>query len=175
MVLLSTDPSVRKGTGSDLPAVLSLVRVCIADMVRRGIDQWDEIYPARANFEADLSSGSLHVAYAKEGVLAGVFTLNGTQDPEYAMVAWSFLEEPVAVVHRLMVDPRFQGRGVARGLMTAAERLAAGLGFAVVRLDAFSLNPRALQLYRGLGYREAGEVVFRKGVFRCFEKRLLKN
>lgn len=42
----------------------------------------------------------------------------------------------------------------------------------VIRLDAFTGNPRALKLYDGLGYRRSGYVTFRKGLFVCFEKRL---
>jgi GNAT superfamily N-acetyltransferase len=166
------DGSVRVALESDLPAVMMLVRDCIEDMKLRGIEQWDEIYPAHANFSADVTEGSLYAAFSTGEDLVGVFALNGFQDPEYTEVPWSFLDASVGVVHRLMVNPRFQGQGVARALMVTAERLAVELGFAVLRLDAFSSNPQALRLYRSVGYREAGNVVFRKGRFHCFEKRL---
>jgi ribosomal protein S18 acetylase RimI-like enzyme len=71
-----------------------------------------------------------------------------------------------------MVDPDFQGQGIARRMMRFAEGAARNLGCGVMRLDAFALNPQALRLYRSLEYRDAGEVRFRKGAFRCFEKRL---
>jgi GNAT superfamily N-acetyltransferase len=71
-----------------------------------------------------------------------------------------------------MVEPRLQGTGIARQLMRFAEAWAREHGYEAVRLDAFAANPRALSLYRGLGYREAGGASFRKGAFRCFEKRL---
>jgi ribosomal protein S18 acetylase RimI-like enzyme len=83
-----------------------------------------------------------------------------------------FEDAGVSVVHRLMVHPAFQGRGIARELMEFAERVALNRGCGVIRLDAFAMNPQALRLYRALGYREAGEVKFRKGAFLCFEKRL---
>ena len=76
------------------------------------------------------------------------------------------------MVHRLMVDPRYQGRGIAGELMRFAEDRAGELGYDAIRLDAFSANPRALWLYQRLGYHDAGCVTFRKGLFRCFEKRL---
>jgi ribosomal protein S18 acetylase RimI-like enzyme len=166
------DLSIRVAEESDLPAAMTLVRACIEDMRRRGIEQWDEIYPARDRLVLDVAEGSLYVATSDDEPLAGMLVLNDYQDAEYADVSWGFLEAPVGVVHRLMVDPTLQGRGIARRLMASAERLAVERGFAVLRLDAFSLNPPALRLYRGLGYHEAGSVVFRKGVFHCFEKRL---
>jgi GNAT superfamily N-acetyltransferase len=165
------DLSIRKAQESDLPSVMALVEACVADMGRRGIDQWDEHYPTLDRFESDLSTGSLHVATAGDGVV-GVFTVDGNQDIEYEAVTWTILDGPIAVVHRLMVHPAYQGRGIARRFMVFAERLASELGFVVMRLDAFSANPQALQLYRGLGYDEVGDVAFFGRIFRCFEKRL---
>jgi ribosomal protein S18 acetylase RimI-like enzyme len=71
-----------------------------------------------------------------------------------------------------MVEPRYQGRGIARQLMQVAERQAALAHFETIRLDAFSLNPQALRLYQQLGYTDVGGAPLRKGSFRCFEKRL---
>ena len=162
--------SISLATETDLSAVMELVARCIEDMRRRGIDQWDDVYPSLQRLALDVAAGTLHLARSGEDEL--VFVLDRTQDPEYADVPWTMTEEPVAVVHRLMVEPRFQGRGHAKQLMELAEQRAAEQGYAGMRLDAFTLNPGALRLYRGLGYREAGEVSFRKGRFKCFEKRL---
>jgi len=166
------DLLIEPGTRRDLSAVMTLVRRCIDDMRERGIDQWDDVYPSLERFAADVGGGSLYVASSGRHRVVGVFALDQEQDAEYASVPWSMEEEPVAVVHRLMVDPRFQGRGLARALMGFAERTAVERGCVVMRLDAFTRNPNALALYRGLGYRDAGQVMLRKGAFRCFERRL---
>jgi len=168
----ATDLSVARAVDSDLPAVMTLVDRCIGEMRRRGIDQWDDVYPTLDHFASDVSAGSLFVASVDGEEIAGVFTLDEHQDTEYREVPWAFDEQPVAVVHRLMVDPAQQGNGIARRLMRFAEGTATNLGYQVMRLDAFTLNPYALRLYRALGYRDAGEVTFRKGKLRCFEKRL---
>jgi GNAT superfamily N-acetyltransferase len=157
---------------SDVDRVMHLVRDCIAAMRAAGIDQWDDIYPSRATIEADVQDATLYAAHDPAGSLLGVIVLNERQSPEYANVPWSLTAGGVAVVHRLMVDPRHQGLGIARALMAFAEALLRSRGYQVIRLDAFSLNPRALRLYERLGYRDAGPVTLRKGVFRCFEKSL---
>ena len=92
--------------------------------------------------------------------------------PEWAAVPWTILGVRTAVVHRLMVEPHYQGQGVARQLMQFAESQASRAGFECMRLDAFALNPPALRLYQNMGYRDAGSATLRKGVFRCLEKRL---
>jgi len=165
------DVTVRPAVESDLAAVMTLVGRCIDDMRGRGIEQWDDVYPAHDRFADDVAAGTLYVA-TSGGDLVGTFTLNDYQDPEYVDVPWSVTDGSVGVVHRLMVDPEVQGRRLARRLMRAAELIAIDQGYTVMRLDAFTLNPRALRLYDALGYRDAGGVQFRKGAFRCFEKRL---
>jgi GNAT superfamily N-acetyltransferase len=167
-----TDVATRPAEPSDLDDLMALLADCIRDMRARGLDQWDEIYPVRSTLQTDLDEQSLYVASTATRPLAGAFTLNQRQDPEYADVAWQIAGAPIAVVHRLMVHPAAQGAGLGRRLMGLAEQRAYRLGFRVLRLDTLVANDRALALYRGLGYREAGPVRFRKGLFACFEKAL---
>jgi GNAT superfamily N-acetyltransferase len=163
---------VRPAHEDDLPRVGELLRDCIAAMRADGVEQWDDVYPNASTMLADVRGGTLYVASAKGFPIAGAFTINDRQDPEYADVPWTILAPRVAVVHRLMVHPRLQGGGLGPFLMRFAELRARRLGYRALRLDAFTANPRALRLYATLGYHDAGAVTFRKGVFRCFEKDL---
>ena len=162
--------AIRLAEQRDLEDLVGLLADCMREMRARGLDQWDEIYPDRSTLQTDVDARTLYVASTPVLPLAGAFTLNQRQDPEYAAVAWQIAGAPIAVVHRLMVHPAAQGAGVGRQLMHLAEGEAHRLGFRVLRLDTLVANDRALALYRGLGYREAGPVRFRKGLFACFEK-----
>jgi ribosomal protein S18 acetylase RimI-like enzyme len=171
------DPvDVRLGDAGDLDDLLALLRDCVRDMQGRGLDQWDDVYPDRATLAADLDARSLYVAARGappgERLLVGAFTLNQRQEAEYADVAWRIIAAPIAVVHRLMVSPLAQRRGIGRFLMRFAEAEAYRLGFRAIRLDTLDDNARALAFYRSLGYCAAGGVRFRKGAFTCFEKAL---
>jgi GNAT superfamily N-acetyltransferase len=167
------DLRVRLADPAEIDAVMELAAACIAAMCAAGIDQWDEIYPNRETFSADIDARTLYLASIEPHAdLAGVVVINDVQNPEYADVPWTISGSGIAVVHRLMIAPAHQGCGVARAVMAFAESRSRELGFDVMRLDAFTQNPRALRLYRGLGYRDAGAVRFRKGIFRCFEKAL---
>jgi GNAT superfamily N-acetyltransferase len=169
----STDGiSVRVADERDVDRVMVLVQACIDDMRLAGVEQWDDVYPAEATFLADARDRTLYLAGLDAAPLIAVLVLNEYQNPEYAEVPWTTSDTRVAVVHRLMVDPRHERRGIARHLMQFAEERARALGYGTLRLDAFTANPRALRLYHGLGYRDVGSVTFRKGVFRCFEKPL---
>jgi GNAT superfamily N-acetyltransferase len=163
-------PAIRQAHGEDLAAISDLAAQCVAGMRASGIDQWDERYPSLASFERDVSQSAGMVAFEGQA-LAAYIAVNEFQDPEYADVPWSIFGR-IAVVHRLMVRPSFEGRGLAKHMMMHAESMALSAGYAAMRLDAFAQNPRATTLYAKLGYREVGTVMFRKGAFRCFEKAL---
>jgi GNAT superfamily N-acetyltransferase len=163
---------VRRAHEDDLPRVGGLLRDCVQKMRADGIDQWDDVYPTAATLAADVAGGGLYLASAEGLPVAGAFAIDERQEPEYAAVDWSIRSPRVAVVHRLMVHPRCQGRGLGPYLMRFAELRARQLGYGALRLDAFTRNPRSLRLYERLGYRDAGPVTFRKGLFRCLEKDL---
>ena len=171
MSRVSPELSIEPVTTFHIEPLLVLVRACVSHLCSQGIDQWDEAYPSRSTIETDVATGAAFVARCA-GAIAGVIVLNQHQEHAYAMVPWRFTHGPVLVVHRLMVHPDAEGQGLARALMAFAEKRALASGYASIRLDAFAENPRALRLYERLGYRAAGEVRFRKGRFRCFEKDL---
>ncbi len=172
MATIVNNVLVRCAHADDLPRVAELLRECVQKMRADGIDQWDDVYPTPATLAADVVGGALYVASAQEMPIAGVFAIDERQEPEYAAVPWSVQAPRVAVVHRLMVHPSCQGRGLGPFLMRFAEQRARQLGYRALRLDAFTQNPRSLRLYERLGYRDAGPVTLRKGLFRCFEKDL---
>jgi len=159
---------IRDASAADIEPILHLVRACIAGMRSRGIDQWDEVYPDRGTIEGDVRNGTAVVAIADQ-TIAGFAVLDEHQEPEYREVPWLFTSR-AAVIHRMMVAPSVEGRGIARALMTFLEERATSSGCSSIRLDAFMKNPRAVRFYERCEYRRAGQVRFRKGDFYCFEK-----
>lgn len=139
-------------------------------MTAQGIYQWDHLYPSFGDLEADLAERSLYVI-ADEHTPLGLVALNDRQDPEYASVRWAH-PGPALVVHRLAIAPSSQGKGLASRLMDFSESLARSTDYASIRLDAFSGNPAACRLYERRGYAHRGDVRFRMGLFRCYEKKL---
>jgi GNAT superfamily N-acetyltransferase len=164
---------IQPATPQHIPAIVELLRACVAAMRAAGIDQWDEIYPTAATISADVEAESMFVGMLEDGAVAGVIVLNERQDPEYREVPWTIEASRIGVVHRLMVTPALQGGRLAAVFMRFIEERARQLGYEALRLDAFTQNPRALRLYARLGYHDAGPMRLRKGVFRGFEKRLV--
>ena len=164
---------LRLATTADLSALTELLKRVVPLMQATGNYQWDDTYPNAAVFQVDIDAGDLWVAEI-DGQVAGVAALTTKQEPEYAEVGWD-LNELAIVTHRLAVDPRFQGQGVAIALLNQAEQVAEARGSRILRIDTNTRNQATQRLFPKLGYQFAGEIGlgFREGLrFYCYEKRL---
>lgn len=160
---------------SDVSDVMRVIRECTEAMRLARIFQWDDMYPNEEQIEEDSKDGSLYVA--RKGIVClGAVSFNEKQEDIYQQVEWRG-NDPVLVVHRLSVDPVFQGQGIAKQLMVFGEKIALEQGYASIRLDAYSGNPKAVGLYERLGYQKVGSVTFprRDLPFYCFEKILAER
>lgn len=163
---------VEKAGWHDVAGVMGIVTHCICDMRSKGIYQWDEVYPNSAVFEEDTREGSLYVI-RQTGACVAAICLNEEQPEEYGRLPWRYRSGRALVIHRLCVHPEWQGQGLAAHLLAFAGEYAVERGYATIRFDAYSGNPRALGLYERQGYeRVAGTVCFprRELPFYCYEK-----
>jgi ribosomal protein S18 acetylase RimI-like enzyme len=163
--------SIRKGMFEEVSTLLQLTRDCISTMRAAGIEQWDEVYPDAGVIARDLAAGTLEVLDEGAGIIACI-TIDRNMDPLWKDLDWDGAGDPAAVVHRLMVHPAQQGRGLAKEFMLHAETVARAMGCRSIRLDSFLQNPAAMALYSRLGYRRTGTAMMRKGPFAGFEKLL---
>lgn len=161
----------RPARQEDIDSICELVAAAIVHMQEQKIFQWDEIYPTREDFLKDLQESTLFVGMI-EGEVAVTFTVNQTCDPKYDDGDWQYPEEEYRIVHRLCVNPKFQGRGVAGRALRYIEEELRVQKVGAVRLDAFSKNPTAIALYTGNGYEKRGFADWRMGRFYLMEKKL---
>lgn len=169
--------TIRLAMHEEIPAIMDAVRAVVPLMRAAGNLQWDDRYPNPEVFAEDIALGQLWVAIvdgaAKENI-AGVVALTTDQSPEYAQVGWD-LNEDAIVVHRLVVNPAFQGRGIAIALMQHAETVALQRNIPRIRVDTNTRNPATQRLLPKLGYTFSGEISleFRPGLrFFCYQKLL---
>jgi ribosomal protein S18 acetylase RimI-like enzyme len=160
---------LEKAAQGDREEILSMILKTVDHLNQNGIHQWDEVYPCADNVDEDIRNGQLYFTRA-EGQIAGIVTLNRQSDPDYKIGRWQYRGPDFMVVHRLIVSPALQGHGIGTRLMIMTEAMLREQGVQSVRLDAFTQNPHSLRLYEKLGYRVAGEVTWRKGIFYLMEK-----
>jgi ribosomal protein S18 acetylase RimI-like enzyme len=164
--------NINKALPQEIDAIMSLIKAAIEKMHNEGIDQWGDYYPTREIFLADIDHRTLYAARIDE-TIAGIVVLNETQSPEYESIDWRDKDGKVLAVHRLCVNPVFQGQGVGKKLMRFAMHYALETKYSSIRLDAFTNNPVSVGLYDSLGYQRRGNVSFLPGrISYCYEKML---
>jgi len=161
--------SCRRGTQDDLGIVCAMIEAAKERMRSQGIDQWDGSYPAREDFERDISEKTLYIAQ-EDGEPAAVYVISEECEPEYLECRWEY--EKACVLHRFCVSPDRQGRGIGKQVLKKIEDQLSGMGYGSVRLDVFSENPHAVRLYEKSGYVRRGHADWRKGRFWLMEKKL---
>ena len=161
----------RLGDKGDLPELCSLLERAKETLKRQHIFQWDDMYPDKAALTRDIGRGDLSVG-VEQGCIRVFYVLNRECNQEYENGDWKHQDVFFYIIHRLCVDPDFQGQGIGRQAMEHMERQAVSLGAGAVRLDAFMENALALGFYKALGYEIVGVAHWRKGRFCLMEKYL---
>ena len=116
-------------------------------LIRQSDALMQSLYPAESNHLVDIDSLAqphVHLLVAREDGRAlgcGAFVLG---------------DEGQAEMKRVFVAPAARGKGVARAIMAALERDAAGRGVTRMQLETGIKQPEAIALYRKLGYAERG-------------------
>ena len=159
----------RKAEPNDIEEICSIVHAAVDIMERDNIFQWDDLQPAKGDFQEDIKKSQLFVGLVN-GQIAVIYTLNQECDKEYENGKWKYKDEPFYIVHRLCVNPTFQNKGIAKSTLLHIEKQLNEIGIHVIRLDVFSNNPLALRLYNSLGYSKVGHADWRKGKFFLMEK-----
>jgi ribosomal protein S18 acetylase RimI-like enzyme len=162
---------IRLAQPADISFIMQLIASVVPVMRASGNFQWDDNYPNAQVFENDIAENQLWLADI-DGNVAGVAAITTDQSPEYAEAGLDITQTAV-VVHRLAVNPLYQGKGVAAKLLMQAETEALLRGIDFLRIDTNTANQATQKLFPKLGYKYAGEIslAFRPNLrFYCYEK-----
>ncbi|KAF9898527.1 hypothetical protein BX616_003910, partial [Lobosporangium transversale] len=106
---------------------------------------------ASSSSPSSSSPSSSSPSSSSSGTIAAIFALN-YEDPFDEML-WSPLLGPdhwkdAIYVHRLVVEPSFQGKGIVPQILAFVENLVIEKGKTFLRLDCRANNPRLRKFYR---------------------------
>jgi ribosomal protein S18 acetylase RimI-like enzyme len=146
---LSADPSVaviRRATRADLPAVLECLAAAFEPYRSRYTPAaFEDTVLTLETAARRLQEMTIFVAETEAQLIAGTIAVAAAGSGE-------------GHVRGMAVYPAFQGSGVARQLLDAAERELKALGCSRVTLDTTQPLERAIRFYERCGYRATGVV-----------------
>lgn len=141
------------------PEAAELISALSAELARR----YDFMEDGSGNFKPENALGP-----------RGAFVIGRASGHPVACGAICPLEEDVAELKRIFVQPGFRGRGYSKVVVNELERQARVRGYRTIRLETGVRQPEAISLYESLGYlRIPNYGEYRdSGMSVCFEKRL---
>ena len=163
---------IRKAIFSDLPYVFNIIKNCTNHMIDNKIFQWNENYPSKEIFYNDIKNKNLYIIENNKKII-GCVMRSENQSKVYKKVRWIAENKKSLYVHRLAVDPKYQGKGYGIKLMDFIEGNALKNNYISIRLDTFSKNKRNVRFYKKRGYIKIEDIFFpNQSVypFYCFEK-----
>ena len=115
-------------------------------------------YSAEKQAEEIASPDICTIVAESHGRLVGFAQLHLRPDTPACVSA-----SPAVELHRIYVERRFHGTGLAGELMGEVLERADRHGAAAIWLGVWEHNPRAIRFYRRFGFSEAGDHVFKVG------------
>ncbi len=153
---------IRKAVQADIPRVAAIYDHILTEeeQGRAAIGWIRGVYPTERTARDALEADTLFVL-ERDGVIAAAAKIDRNQVPEYADAPWRYPDAPddqVMVLHTLVVDPAFAGKGCGKRFVAFYEEHAQTWGCPYLRMDTNAKNTAARRLYNRLGYWEAGIV-----------------
>ena len=152
---------IRKAAMKDIDGIEEIYnRVLDMEECGKASIGWQRgVYPTRDTAVQALQRGDLFV-YEDNGQLIASAIINHHQMDSYRLGHWRVeaTENEVMMLHTLVVDPQFFGRGIGREFVEYYEQYAKENDCTDLRMDTQEKNHAARNLYHCLGYEEIGIV-----------------
>jgi len=162
---------IERASNIDLEKMYAITKSCGKQMIEKGIFQWNEFYPSKEVLQKDIELQQIWKLTESNSVV-GIIVLTEIEDKEYKNVKWITENNKNLYIHRLAIEPIFQGKGYAQALMTFAEDYARKNNYKSVRLDTFSQNKRNQNFYEQRNYIKLENIYFpsqSEFPFYCYE------
>lgn len=166
------NPNFRKATISDVPQIWNIIQQAIVRRKNDGSKQWQDGYPNEAVIQQDIAKEIGYVLTDGDTVV-GYAAILINDEPAYDLLKGKWLTNgDFLVVHRVAISDEYLGKGLAQKIFLFTEDLARENNIFSIKVDTNFDNNPMLKILEKLGYVYCGEVTFRGGVRKAFEKKL---
>lgn len=162
----------RKATASEMPQIWTIIQQAIVRRKNDGSQQWQDGYPNEDVIRTDIAKGFGYVLTDNDTIV-GYAAILFNDEPAYEQLKGTWLTNgDFAVVHRVAISDDYLGKGLAQKVFLFTEDLAIDNYIFSIKVDTNFDNVPMLKILEKLGYVYCGEVTFRGGIRKAFEKKL---
>jgi RimJ/RimL family protein N-acetyltransferase len=170
-----TDYHFRKAKISEIPQIWDILRMAIIRRKEEGSDQWQDGYPNPEVVQKDIEKEAGFVLTEGETIV-GYCAVLINDEPEYAKIEGKWLtNDDFVVFHRVAISEKYLGKGCAPKMINCIEDFAIKNNIYSVKADTNFDNIAMMKVFEKLGYTFCGNVYFRGGQRKAYEKVLQKS
>lgn len=150
----------RQATLSDIDRIMEIIGDAQRFLKESEVDQWQNGYPTREVYEADINKDCCHV-FTVDGKIAGVISVFFEPEECYDVVYdgnWITGDAPYALFHRAAVGNDYRGMGIASQMLSYAENMATLRGLKSMRGDTHRNNKAMRTLLEKRGFLHCGTI-----------------
>jgi ribosomal protein S18 acetylase RimI-like enzyme len=144
---------IEKAKKSDIEEISALAEKTRIQMLEMGLLQWVGDYPNQAHFLNDYKQDGLYI-YKEKGKIMASVTILPENEEAYKEITW--LKDNSLVIHRVIVSPDSQKKGIGQALFSKAIELGKELGCDSIKVDTHPDNFRMQGLIKKMGFKDIG-------------------
>ena len=164
------NPILRKAQIPEAEIIWQILQQAIERRRKDGSNQWQDGYPNQEVVKTDISLGKGYVLEI-DNAIAAYAALVFNDEPAYKEIIGDWLtNDDFLVIHRVAVSNDFLGKGIAVLLFQKLEEFAKENQVFSIKVDTNFDNLAMLHILEKLNYQYCGEVYFRGGARKAFEK-----
>jgi GNAT superfamily N-acetyltransferase len=169
------DYHFRKAEISEIPQIWDILQLAIVRRKEEGSDQWQDGYPNPEVVQKDIEKGAGFVLTEGETIV-GYCAVLINDEPEYAKIEGKWItNDDFVVFHRVAISEKYLGKGCAKKMIDSIEDFAIQNNIYSVKADTNFDNIAMMKVFEKLGYTFCGNVYFRGGKRKAYEKVLQKS
>ena len=142
---------IRLAVKEDIHQLDKIARLTVKKMHESRLNQWSDTYPGPLDFQKDIDSNQGYVYIDSE--IVGYFALID-HDPYYDGFAFKYSKG--IAVHRILVNPIHQGKGVGHEMFKAITLLAKEKNCDAIWIDTHPANMKMQSLLKAHQFKEIG-------------------
>lgn len=149
----------RKADKSDVNNIMNIIQQAQEYFKEEGIDQWQNNYPNPETIKNDIDNEESYVLI-KDNNIVGTTAVSFEGEPTYNSIydgSW-LSNDKYATIHRVAVDNKHKGLGLASEIINQAEKLCIKNGIQSIKVDTHEDNISMQKLLKKCNFKYCGVI-----------------
>ncbi|MCJ7690216.1 MAG: GNAT family N-acetyltransferase [Clostridiaceae bacterium] len=147
----------QKAVETDVNSIMNIINQAQVYFKEHGINQWQDNYPNFKTVMNDVNNKNGYVLLKDNNVVGtAAVTFDGEKNYEFISKGKWVSSDKYAVIHRMAVDSKYKGLGLASIIIKNIEKICLDKGIHSIRIDTHKENISMKKLLSKEGFQYCG-------------------